>query len=429
MSKYKHLLFDVDGTLVDSYDVNNACMLEMLKLYSPERQVTTDELNTIFGIPGLDALRMLGASDEQIPEMLQQWEALIRTHAQEFKLFPHVIPVLELLKERGFHMALVTSRSRDCNMGGPLGKVLPEPVRPFMERVICADDTKRPKPYPDPLLLYMEQTGARREEILFIGDAATDLQAARSAGVDFALALWGYHGKDFLYCDHYLKSMWEVANLCTQKDKDESFAAQLHVWAREINAIGQIGLAYCKDRFDRERYERLQDIAAQMAACYVDEQVEIIKKNWCTEGYKTPQIDTRAAIFDDQGRILMVKEKLSGKWNIPGGWCDENLSLIENVVKEVREEANMDVYGVRLIAVQERSRHNVPDSIMGCLKTFIECRMGPGEFVDNIETSERRFFAEDEIPLDELRISTCTYEQLKMCFACHRDPHWQTVVE
>ena len=54
MSKYKHLLFDVDGTLVDSYDVNNACMLEMLKLYSPERQVTTDELNTIFGIPGLD---------------------------------------------------------------------------------------------------------------------------------------------------------------------------------------------------------------------------------------------------------------------------------------------------------------------------------------------------------------------------------------
>ncbi len=429
MSKYKHLLFDVDGTIVDSFDADIKSLIELLNRHRPSHGKTAEDLAFVFGIPSFSSLKALGFDEEQIPKLTKEWIELEHENAHMNSLFDGIIDVIAYLKDRGFELGIVTSRSREGNLGGPLGGFIPEPVHHLITRAICAGDTPRPKPYPDPILHYMEITGAKREEILFIGDALTDLQAADAAGVDFALALWGYHGKDHPYCRHYLKTPWDLVAVCTEKDKDTSFVAQMHAWAREINAIGQIGLTYCDDRFDRERYERLQNIAAQMAAHYIDESAEIIKKEWCTHGYKTPQVDTRAAIFDDQGRILMVKEKLSQKWDLPGGWCDENLSVVDNILKEVREEANMDVHAVKLVGVFDRNRHNTPDTIVGCLKFFVECSSGPGTFTDNTETLERRFFAQNELPVKDLRTTTCTLDQIMMCFACHKDKNWKPILE
>ena len=161
----------------------------------------------------------------------------------------------------------------------------------------------------------------------------------------------------------------------------------------------------------------------------VDEQAEVIRKQWLTDGYKTPQLDTRAAIFDDQGRILMVKEQRSQKWNVPGGWCDEDQTIMSNVVKEVREEAGMEVYPKRLIAILDRSKYNTVDTLGGCLKAFVLCSCGTESFESNSETSERRFFAEDELPVENLRTNTNSLEQLKMCFACYRAAEWTPIVE
>ena len=74
-------------------------------------------------------------------------------------------------------------------------------------------------------------------------------------------------------------------------------------------------------------------------------------------GYPTPKLDTRAAIFDEEGRILMTHEN-SGEWSLPGGWVDENQSIRSNAVKEVKEETGLDVRGERLIAVQDCANHN-----------------------------------------------------------------------
>lgn len=430
MSKYKHILFDVDGTLVDTYEANISSIIELLDRYKPGHGRGFDDFADIFGLPGNECLRILGVPEEKIPSILKEWIELVITKGHLCRLYDGIVPVLAFLKEQGYHMAVVTSRSRGMPMGGPLGDFIPQPLRPYLDHAICANDTKRPKPYPDPIWLYMEQTGAKREEILFIGDAHTDLQAARSAGIDFALAVWGYRGADHLYCDHYCKSPWDVVSVVTGKDPESSLASQLHSWARELNAISQIGLTYVKDRFDKERYERLGDIASQMATYYIPEDAKVIKQNWCLEGYKCPQVDTRGAVFNEQGQILLVKEKLSGKWSLPGGWCDDNLTIMENTVKEVKEEACMDVCPVKLIALLDKNRHNTNPAINGCIKAFVLCKAGPGFFADNLETSERRFFNEDELPpVEELRTSTTTYEQLKMCFAASKDAAWQAVVE
>ena len=429
MSKYKHILFDIDGTLIDTFEANMVGLIELLDQYIPGHDWTMQRLALIYGIPGNECMKVLGIPAEHTQEAAQKWVDKVQERCHLFKVYDGILPVLSFLKKQGYHMTMITSRTRGVSMGGPLGTHSPEPIRPFISDTICCDDTARPKPFPDPIDYYREKTGAKREEILFIGDTHTDLECAQAAGVDFALALWGYQGQAYLKCTHYLRTPWDLVSILSQKDTEYSLASQMHRWAREINAIGQNGLTYVKDRFDKERYERLQDIAAEMAHYYIDEQTKIIKKQWCTEGYKTPQIDTRAAIFNDEGKILMVKEKLSGKWNLPGGWCDEDQSLVSNVVKEVWEEACMEVYATRLIAIHDRSKHNTIDTLTGCLKAFIECKAGPGTFVDNIETAERRFFAKDELPVSELRTTTCTLEQILMCFACHEDPNWQTVVE
>lgn len=429
MGKYKHVLFDVDGTMVDSYDVVIQAMGAMFDRYVPGHNKTEADFAALFGVPGVDGLKLLGVPESKIPTMLSEWEDTIREHSAGYKLFPHVVDVLEFLQKMGIHIAEVTSRTRDCNLGGPLGKAIPEVLVPYIERAICAGDTKRGKPAPDPILLYLEQTGAARDEVLFVGDTLSDLEAAQAAGVDFALATWGYKGKTFPKCQHYLKSMLDLIAVVSEKPREYSLTSQLHSWAREINALAQAGLTYCKDNFDEERYQRLGDIAAQMASFYVDESEEVIRKEWLTSGYKTPQLDTRAAIFDDEGRILMVKEQRSQKWNVPGGWCDEDQTIMSNVVKEVREEAGMEVYPKRLIAVLDRSRHNTVDTLGGCLKAFVLCSCGSGDFEANSETSERRFFREDELEGVDLRTNTNTLEQLKMCFACYRAKEWTPIVE
>lgn len=116
----------------------------------------------------------------------------------------------------------------------------------------------------------------------------------------------------------------------------------------ELQSLAQAGLTYGKDVYDRERYLRIREIAAELLAGGTALPVETVTGLFCNEtGYQTPKLDTRAAIFQDD-RILLVREN-SGEWALPGGWCDVNASVGENTVREVREEAG-------LTAVPERNR-------------------------------------------------------------------------
>ena len=157
-------------------------------------------------------------------------------------------------------------------------------------------------------------------------------------------------------------------------------------WAVELQAIAQAGLFYGKDCFDKERYERIRDISAEMLSCKTGLSMEIVKDLFCSDiGYQTPKIDTRAAIFQD-GKILLVHES-NGSWALPGGWCDVDLSVAENTVKEVKEEAGLDVMVKRVIAVQDREKHNLPIYAYKVCKIFLECEAIGGEFSPNTETT------------------------------------------
>ena len=111
-------------------------------------------------------------------------------------------------------------------------------------------------------------------------------------------------------------------------------------YAVRIQSIAQAGLAYCEDKYGRERYEELRKISAEMISAKTDIPLEKVYDLFCNEsGYQTPKLDTRGAVFID-GKILLVREN-NGTWSLPGGWCDVDLSVAENTEKEVLEETGL----------------------------------------------------------------------------------------
>ena len=192
-------------------------------------------------------------------------------------------------------------------------------------------------------------------------------------------------------------------------------------WAIELQSLAQAGLTYGKDVYDRERYERIRDISAEILSYKTDISVEKVKNLFCNEiGYQTPKLDTRAAVFEHE-KILLVKEN-NGKWSLPGGWVDVNLSVKENTVKEVKEESGLDVTADRIIAIQDRDRHNLPAYAYGVCKIFVLCSVLGGEFEKNIETTEFRYFNKAELP--ELATEKNTKEQIEMCFNAYYNKNW-----
>src|SRR5262249_30747674 len=111
------------------------------------------------------------------------------------------------------------------------------------------------------------------------------------------------------------------------------------IWARELHTIAQAGLGYSQDAFDRERFERVRAVAAEIVAAGTDGDLPAALECLSRDpGYVTPKVDVRAAVFDGGGRILLVREHSDGCWSLPGGWADIGQSAGEVAVREVLEE-------------------------------------------------------------------------------------------
>ena len=205
-------------------------------------------------------------------------------------------------------------------------------------------------------------------------------------------------------------------------DKNEKWLQ----WAVELQSLAQAGLFYSKDPFDLERYERIREITAEMVSYHSDTPLEKVKDLFCGDvGYQTPKIDTRAAMFKD-GKILLVHEA-NGTWSLPGGWVDVNVSVEENMIKEVKEEAGLDIKVKRIIAVQDREKHNLPIYAYKVCKIFMQCEVIGGEFLSNMETTGFDYFGMDELPC--LAEEKNSREQIEMCFKAMRSESWEALYD
>lgn len=202
---YSHIVFDLDGTLIDTERAILPSLRDTLEAMTG-RCYQEQELTFALGITGADALERLGITD--ISAALALWIEKMHGYEDAVSLFGGVAETLALLRKRELALGIVTSKTReefshDFTRFGISG---------CFQTVVCAEDTQDHKPDPAPLLAYQKLSGACREQILYVGDSVYDSQCAHAAGVDFALALWGTHDSA-IPAQHRLQTPEELLTL------------------------------------------------------------------------------------------------------------------------------------------------------------------------------------------------------------------------
>jgi ADP-ribose pyrophosphatase YjhB (NUDIX family) len=196
-------------------------------------------------------------------------------------------------------------------------------------------------------------------------------------------------------------------------------------WSQRIQAIAQNGLTFARDPYDRERYEALRGIAAEMLAAGSTLDPSLVLEVLEREAdYATPKVDVRGAVFREDN-LLLVRERSDGKWTLPGGWADVGASPAENVVREVYEESGFTVRATKLLAVFDRSKHpHEPPFAFHVYKLFLRCTLTGGTPNPSAETDAVEFFGERAIP--DLSLTRVTPAQVSRMFEHHRQPDLPT---
>ncbi|MGH3715276.1 MAG: NUDIX hydrolase [Micromonosporaceae bacterium] len=209
------------------------------------------------------------------------------------------------------------------------------------------------------------------------------------------------------------------------RDETTAAGAWLHTIAVEIAALAQNGLNYGTDRYEIARYRRLQRISAELMELVSGESADTFHHAIEAQfGHATPKVDVRGALFDGQGRVLLVRERIDNRWTLPGGWADALDAPSEAVTREVAEEAGLKVRVARLAAVYDGFRRNghptAPFHIYKLM--FLVERLDDAEPVAGLdeETTGVGFFALDALP--ELSTRRTTEEQLHRLYQHHCNP-------
>ncbi|QAY78804.1 NUDIX hydrolase [Sphingosinicella sp. BN140058] len=170
--------------------------------------------------------------------------------------------------------------------------------------------------------------------------------------------------------------------------------------AKRLHAIASTGLGFCRDSFDRERYQEVAAIAAAMLSDLGTVPIERIPGlvSDFAQGYATPKVDVRGAVIE-KGEILLVQERSDGRWTLPGGFADVGRSASENVIKEIEEEAGIGVRARTLYSIRHKAKRAYEPDARDFYKLFFLCdTLDEAVARPGLETLDARFFPPDALP-------------------------------
>jgi ADP-ribose pyrophosphatase YjhB (NUDIX family) len=194
-------------------------------------------------------------------------------------------------------------------------------------------------------------------------------------------------------------------------------------WGREIFSMSQAGLTYSRNEFDLERYRRLQEITAEMIESQSEISRESVLESFSMQaGYTTPKIDVRGAVIQDN-KILLIQERMDGRWAMPGGWADLGNAPASVAEREVWEESGYRVKAEKVVAVIDANRIE-PMEFYHAFKIIFLCSLIDGEPKTSHETMAVDFFDMDNLP--PLSIYRTNEEMLREVFAHFKDPNKRT---
>ena len=182
--------------------------------------------------------------------------------------------------------------------------------------------------------------------------------------------------------------------------------------ARRLHALARTGLHFCREEYDRQRYEEIETLAVELLAGPDTGEMQRLTRLWAgDQGYVTPKVEVRAATFDADGRVLLVRERLDGRWTLPGGWADVNESPAQSVEKEIEQESGYRARAVKLAALYDGSRHGHGPTLFHSWKAFFLCEIEGGEARTSYETDAVEWYALDALP--EMSLGRSTPQQVR----------------
>jgi len=201
--KYNHIIFDIDGTMLDSAYADLTALQKVL-LELKHENYPIEDLHFALGIPGEVALRQLKVEDVSVANRL--WNKYMTKLAHTMKLFDGIKELLMELQSRGVRLGIITSKNRKelQNDFVPFG------IHVFFDTIITVEDSSAPKPSPEPMLAYLNKAEVKSCEVLYIGDTLYDRDCAVNAGVDFGLAMWGCNSVEQIDATYYFKTPNEI---------------------------------------------------------------------------------------------------------------------------------------------------------------------------------------------------------------------------
>ena len=225
--------------------------------------------------------------------------------------------------------------------------------------------------------------------------------------------------------------------------REDGIATQLARWSETLSAIARTGLAFTQSLYERERYEEVLHVAADIKAAldeagesrrerghYVQEWLDNIGEG--IPGYVTPKVSVGAIVGNDEGELLLVKRPMSGVWLFPSGWADVGYSAAEVVVKEVREETGIEAQPVQLLGVVDGLRMGFTK--FGMYLLLFHCRATGGALTPHpLETDGCGWFARAHLPTPtagaewwaERAFAAINGEKFQASFDTPRSPMWR----
>lgn len=181
---YKYILFDLDGTLINSNDVIIKCLKETAKRYI-KKDLSTEELDLILGKPLKEQISLI--HNENVEEMIECYRKLYRQHRDDLtKEFEGIKEMLHTLKEKGYTMGIVTSKGTS----GIEHALTKFNMHKYFDVTVSADDVENHKPHPEPVLKALNALSGNIEEAILIGDSSSDILCGKNTGITTILVDW-----------------------------------------------------------------------------------------------------------------------------------------------------------------------------------------------------------------------------------------------
>ena len=183
---------------------------------------------------------------------------------------------------------------------------------------------------------------------------------------------------------------------------------------KRIKSLSDTGLIYAQNEYEKERYKELRSISIRLLGIVSNEPFSSLNDFFMpNKDYPTPKVDIRGFVLNKTKEILLVKEKMDGKWSLPGGWADIGFSPIEVIKKEIIEETGLSSIVLRLLAIYDKKCHPHPPQPFYVYKLVFLCEILSGEINTSFDIEEARYFNIRSLPeLSEDRILKSQIEQL-----------------